>query len=129
MAIQWVSIPDAATALGVSTQTVRRRIHAGKLPTQREQARGGFTWRVGIEQANGSPVGEHRQPNSQVDTQAFLEALRERDQRIEELAGLVAMYQERSVTLAAQVKLLEAPRPEPIAEKPQPWWQRLFGQR
>ena len=30
----WVSIKDAATALGVSPQTIRRRINTGEIPAQ-----------------------------------------------------------------------------------------------
>jgi hypothetical protein len=82
-----LTIKEAAAALGISQQTVRRRIHAGKLPTQREQAVGGFTYKVGVEQPIGSTVGKA----IQVDSHSPLEMIKE------QAATIAALQAEKTV--------------------------------
>jgi predicted ATPase len=47
----WVSMRDAATALDVSVDTVRRRIHRGELESRRETIASGFRWVVRVDPA------------------------------------------------------------------------------
>jgi excisionase family DNA binding protein len=44
----WVPISQAAEQLGVSVDTVKRRIREGKLPTQKDETHFRFRWLVGI---------------------------------------------------------------------------------
>lgn len=45
----WVSIADAASELGVSVDTVRRRMKRQELPAKREQRAQGFRWLVRLD--------------------------------------------------------------------------------
>ena len=42
----WVTVRDAAALLGVSEDTVRRRMKAGALPARQDPTRSGFRWLV-----------------------------------------------------------------------------------
>jgi hypothetical protein len=51
----WISLADAAPALGVSIHAVRRRVRQGTLPARRVQTRYGPAWMVQLEgERNGS---------------------------------------------------------------------------
>src|SRR5215212_5855918 len=52
-ATQLVSIQEAAARLGVSVDTVRRRLKRGELTGEREPTPQGFVWRVAL------PIGGH----------------------------------------------------------------------
>lgn len=138
---QTVSIREAAAALGVSEKTVRRRVKTGELEAIREEASGGFVWRVYADQVEGTHVGQVDVQGSHViahgdgqagslDTvgsqtvQALLEVLREKDATIarlqadkEGMAAQLGMFTERTANLSAQLLLLQAPAPA------RPWWQ------
>lgn len=47
----WVPIRDAAQRLGVSEDTIRRRLHHGKLAGERRPTPQGFTWLVELPDA------------------------------------------------------------------------------
>jgi hypothetical protein len=53
--IEYVSIQEAAERLGVSADTVRRRVKRGELQGEREKTPQGFVWRVELPAAETPP--------------------------------------------------------------------------
>lgn len=89
MASEWVSISQAAQRLGVSPDTVRRRLKRGDLQGKQERTAQGFVWQ--IEVPSESLTSEHKaseQPPAAIAEDAFeLERLRERVAGLERERG------------------------------------------
>jgi len=115
--METVSIGDAATRLGISADTVRRRIGKGTLTGHQERTAQGFRWQVELPDTNGQEAtnGHHDDAlehlllalESQVKVQA--EELEARRREISELHVLLQ---------TAQAALM--------APKSRPWW-RWWG--
>ena len=100
-----VSINEAAHLLGVSPDTVRRRIRSGNLGAQREATAQGHRWRVEVEASsaqNGTPLDAHGGRIEQLEsTVAELreslalarEELRARRAEVHQLLALVNRFQ------------------------------------
>jgi excisionase family DNA binding protein len=149
---EWLTLAVAAEKLGVSVDTVRRRLHRGELIAKEELTRFGKAWRVQLDElpsAGQSPTqdlptaeqnGVHS-PGQGVDGPGMLELV----QLIKELqlkAETAAMWQARAMVLEEQLghtrlqltqayetlKALEAPKllEDDIKEEPPPesesWW-------
>ena len=123
----WVSIRETAAALGVSPDTVRRRIRAGQLEARKANGR----WQVKVPDAAAAPPPEPARDATALarqaaDLQAENRMLRgqlatmhatldhEREQ-----AGLVAR------TLEQFSRALPAPAAD-AAPARAPWWRRAF---
>ena len=82
--MQKVGIAEAAAHLGLSQDTVRRRLRAGELPGEKVKAAGGFKWMVNVEGTTvfGDPKYSGSQPTSptegNTDDNALVELLKER---------------------------------------------------
>ncbi|MCH7605622.1 MAG: hypothetical protein IH962_00575 [Chloroflexi bacterium] len=62
--MEFLAIPAAAQRLGVSIDTVRRRLRKGELPGQHQPTPQGFIWMVKAPSAaNGAPAEEHLLPD------------------------------------------------------------------
>jgi len=113
-----VSVAEAARILGVSPQTIRRRIKRGILQAQKVDRPQGFTYRVDvpdevIDQVPPARDATPDQVNTSLSQALGLIARLQEENR--DLAHQLGMFRERAETLQ---KLLEAP-------KPPPWWRRL----
>jgi hypothetical protein len=53
---EWCSITDAAHQLGVSPDTVKRRIKRGELPTRKDQTQTGWRWLVYVAVVPAAPA-------------------------------------------------------------------------
>jgi excisionase family DNA binding protein len=86
----YVGIKEAAEVLGVSQDTIRRRIKAGELEGQQEPMGSGFRWLVEVpEEAQAAPADERELGAAAAD--AFeLAALRERVEGLERLLSEVS---------------------------------------
>ena len=121
----WVSIRETAAALGVSPDTVRRRIRAGQL----EARKAGGRWQVKVPDAAAAPPPEPvREPDAAAlaqqaaDLQAENRMLRGQLATLDherEQAGLVAR------TLEQFSRALPAPAAD-AAPARAPWWRRAF---
>ena len=82
--IEHVSIAEAAERLGVSADTVRRRLKRGELTGEQETTPQGFVWRVALPIAEGAPEppGAAETPGDAIE----LARLRERVIGLERLA-------------------------------------------
>ncbi len=151
MAGERVPIREAAARLGVSPDTIRRRLKSGELAGHREQTPQGFTWLVEVpftieppprpdvpleapqappaaapdQEQTTAPAAEVRRLEQLVDVlQAELEARR---REVEQL-HIVLSQQARALALPAPQDIpppaTEAPRRPPRQDGPS-WWQRL----
>ena len=127
----WATLAEAASILGCSVDTVRRRIRRGELHAVQDAGRHGPTWRVllsatpsvvltvGSTPSTTPSVGvgtPGSTPSVDAETPALLEALRMLDalrQENRDLAGQVGYFQARAQILDERVRMLEAPKTEP----------------
>lgn len=125
-----LSIWDAAAALGVSVNTVRRRVKSGLLRSEKVSTPSGYAYRVhlaGPTQSGTQQVGTHaegRLPSRvPTDSAPLLEALHlvnKLTQQNLELAGRVGFLQAELRQRDARILALQAPKEEPATVAPTP---------
>jgi hypothetical protein len=93
----WLPITGAASTLGVSVDTVRRRIRDGTFVSRKVPSRYGPAWQVRIERA--AHEGAQRRDDARAPTGGLA---------VDELRQLVAQLQDRAVELAERVGYLQA---------------------
>ena len=103
-----VSIQTAATRLGVSTETIRRRLRNGLLKGRQETTPQGFVWLVEV--ADDLP-GQEEHADAYADLRDMVATLKE------ELVSKNTQMQELHVLLQQQAKALPSPD-----EKKTAWW-------
>lgn len=115
----WLPIAEAATHLGLSAKTVRRRLKAGDLLSRQVTTQHGLAYEVWVDEAvrgNGH-VGRVATSSSQTGTQqpdeTTLELVRlvdriQRENR--DLAGMVGSLQARLGFAEDRIRALEAPK-------------------
>jgi predicted ArsR family transcriptional regulator len=127
-----VSLAEAASRLGVSVDTVRRRLQKGELRGQQQARAQGYVWLIEIEEepdpGNSPADAEHISQISVAACQA----------EIGRLEGMVAMLQDR---VNSQETELEARRREvqelhvllqqsqaalPASREGRSWWRRFW---
>src|SRR5829696_1354686 len=122
----WATLAEAASILGCSVDTVRRRIRRGELHAMQDAGRHGPTWRVllSVTPSSVPTVGSTPSTTPSVspigDSAALLEALRMLDamrQENRDLAGQVGYLQARVQMQEATILALQAPQDAP--EQPQ----------
>jgi len=109
-----VSVGEAARRLGVSTDTIRRRIGKNELLAHREPTPQGFRWEVEL-QPNDQPVNGHETNNEALVTALQAQVLAQ----TEELDARRREVQELHVLLQTAQTALTAP-------ERRPWW-RWWG--
>lgn len=83
-----VSIKEAAERLGVSADTIRRRLKSGDLSGEREKTPQGFVWRVELPQdGTGEPVSAEVSTGASAGDDIERARLRERIAGLERLAA------------------------------------------
>ena len=102
-----LSIPEAVHTLGLSQDTIRKRLRSGDLQGQKVKGAGGFRWEVFIDDdptgkgvthdgnhANDAQDGNHRDHANDGNDRALVEILREelteKNRQISELHRLLA---------------------------------------
>ena len=131
-----VTLAEAAHHLGVSVDTVRRRLQKGELQGQQQARPQGFIWLIDIpEETEPSSSVAGSQADAEVNSEVSLAACQGEISRLE---SMVAMLQER---VNAQQEELEARRREvqelhvllqqaqaalPAPRDNRSWWQRLW---
>ena len=131
-----VTLAEAAHHLGVSVDTVRRRLQKGELKGQQQARPQGFIWLIDVpEETEPSSSVAGSQVDAEVNSEVSLAACQAEISRLE---SMVAMLQDR---VNAQQEELEARRREvqelhvllqhaqaalPAPRDNRPWWQRLW---
>ena len=129
MARQRLDVNQAAEALGISTDAVRKRARRGTLDAEKTEDGSLFVWLD-----NGTPNGT---PNGSTHTQAHLDSLQE---QIEFLRRELERKDHLLAAALERIPAIEAPRAEPEGSEPLPtteeaqegaqprsWWRRWFG--
>ena len=91
-------MPEAATRLGVSEHTVRRRVKRGELAGIQVSTPQGFVWRVRLPEAATSPDGV---ANGQVAFRDALQVIERQQHLIAQLSGQVGFLQGQLETYKA----------------------------
>ena len=145
----WVALKDAAAILGVSTDTVKRRMRRGELERRRETIPQGFRWLVrvdlvisgvaGLSERDETPAQGVAVPTTSPDVvAALLHELEVRNQEIARLHDIVAALthavEQRPVLTAGTTPPTtssEAPGSPRSEDQPlhglRTWWRRLWG--
>jgi DeoR/GlpR family transcriptional regulator of sugar metabolism len=123
-----VSIQEAATRLGVSVETIRRRVHKGVVKARQVTTPQGFVWMVELpseESQREAPSGESEQPHELV--AVLIAQLERKDHQLE---IQVAAHQEQLEAKDRQIEQLhvllqqaQAALPAPKADRS--WWYKL----
>jgi hypothetical protein len=136
-ASEWLTLADASARLGISVDTLRRRIQRGEVEHRLEPTAHGPAYRVslGVLQTIDS---EPRQPAQGVDTVELLHLVERQQTTIMELSGRLGFLQAELQQRDAVILALLAPQPEPtpesrpatvaaIEERPRAsWWRRVL---
>ena len=121
-----VPIQEAATLLGVSESTLRRRLRSGQVNAHQVETPQGFKWWVDLDIDDTSDYVSD-QVNGQVDDQVHLNLLEEKERTIKFLAEQVETLLAFSVASSRKYKtaVTQAAVPPPQAQRRR-WWQ-IFG--
>lgn len=128
---QHLTLKEAAEALGVSVDTVRRRIKSGQIPAEKVEGPHGLQWIIRANDLTASaeiievvPVKTELQGTELVALirEAVKEGQREQAEEVRQLRKEVTQLNER---IEGLVRALPAGDPE-RKEKPGRWWSRLF---
>jgi Tfp pilus assembly protein FimV len=104
-AMAWVPVQEAAHVLGVSPDTIKRRMRAGEIPQRQEKTRKGFRWLVEVSSPEAAPVdaGEHASADAGADAPA--EAGAPDSGELEQLRQRVTSLEQDKVLLWEQLKV------------------------
>ena len=145
---EWAPLAEVAVAMGVSIDTIRRRMKRGEIETRREQTPQGFRWlaplpdvierskrdtapdarespRIDDTPAHALDIVQHQQ-DELIDTLRAELAIRNRE--ISRLHEVIAGQASALQSLAPQLAAHSSPAPaaiEPVATPPASAWQRL----
>jgi transposase-like protein len=127
--MELVTVPEAARRLGVTEDTVKRRLRKGELQGERKARPQGYTWMVelpdeesetdstvtGTVSSSGDDTVDHRVSNGEI-------------RRLEEMVSMLQHQlevREREVQ-ELHVLLQQAQAALPAARDNRRWWQRLW---
>jgi len=127
--MELVTVPEAARRLGVTEDTVKRRLRKGELQGERKARPQGYTWMVELPDEEsetdstvtdtvsspGDDTVDHRENNGEI-------------RRLEEMVSMLQHQlevREREVQ-ELHVLLQQAQAALPAPRDNRPWWQRLW---
>jgi excisionase family DNA binding protein len=132
--MQQVSIDEAARLLGVSQDTIRRRIRNGELKAHQETRPQGYVWRVILPAEEPEPEAQNHVGNTYLSSE-LIEALRDTIQRQDDtIAQLRTQLEAKDGQLETRARevqelhvlLQQAQAVLPAPRDNRPWWQRLW---
>ncbi len=121
-----VPIQEAATLLGVSESTLRRRVRSGQVNAQQVETPQGFKWWVDVDIDDTSDY-VNDQGNGQVDGQVPGDPLGEKERTIRFLAEQVEAQRQQIRELHVLLQTAQAALPPPPAERRRGFWSWLWG--
>jgi hypothetical protein len=129
-----VTMTEAAQKLGVSTDTIKRRLRRGELKGRKQPRPQGFTWLIELEVEfeNGKGTRAATRAHTDASTDASTGALEHLEDLIVSLRSQVAAQQEQLVAKDRQIEQLhvllqQAQAMLPAPKDNHPWWR--FWQR
>ncbi len=123
-----VPIQEAATLLGVSESTLRRRVRSGQVNARQMETPQGFKWWVDVDIDDTSDY-VNDQVNGQVDDQVPGDPLGEKERTIRFLAEQVEAQRQQIRELHVLLQTAQAALPPPAAEpeRRRGFWGWLWG--
>jgi hypothetical protein len=138
-AMELVPLPEAAQRLGVSVDTVKRRLRRGELKGQRVPRPQGYSWLIELElpgsQGDSTAASTATNSNSSAGSSAELDSATVEVLNLREMLGMaqsqIAAQQEELVAKNKQIEQLHVLLQQAQAALPAPrqgraWW-RLWG--
>jgi excisionase family DNA binding protein len=131
-----VPIVEAAHRLGISVDTVRRRIQRGELKGEKQAGAHGHIWLIELEDEPGHSRGSaDRLAGAAQGNQACTAGCQAEINRLEDT---IAILRERFAVQDAELEarrrevqelhvLLQTAQALPAPRESRPWWRRLFG--
>src|SRR5918992_3522033 len=134
--MELVTMTEAARRLGVSTDTIKRRLRRGELKGRKQPRPQGFTWLIEleakVENSNGTRAATHAHTDASTGASDYLEDF------IASLQSQVAVQQGQLVAKDHQIEikdrqieqlhvlLQQAQAALPAPRNNHPWWQMLW---
>jgi transposase len=127
--MELVTVPEAARRLGVTEDTVKRRLRKGELQGERKARPQGYTWMVGLPDEESETENTATGTVSPPDDDTVNHRVNNGEtRRLEEMVSMLQHQlevrerevQELHVLLQQAQAALSAPRDS------RPWWQRLW---
>ena len=129
-----VSVSEAARSLGVSEETVKRRIRRGELNGQQQPRPQGYAWMVDIPEEVLASTAQHDTTTTHDDDTDHNTSSGE-IRRLEEMVTLLrqqlSVYQEEVESRRREVQelhvlLQQAQAALPAPRNSKPWWRRMW---
>jgi transposase len=129
-----VSVSEAARSLGVSEETVKRRIRRGELNGQQQPRPQGYAWMVDIPEEVLASTAQHDTTTTHDDDTDHNTSSGE-IRRLEEMVTLLrqqlSVYQEEVESRRREVQelhvlLQQAQAALPAPRNSKPWWRRVW---
>jgi chromosome segregation ATPase len=131
--MELVTMTEAAQKLGVSTDTIKRRLRRGELKGRKQPRPQGFTWLIELEVEFENDNGTQAATRAHTDasTDASTGALEHLEDLIVSLRSQVAAQQEQLLAKDHQIEQLhvllqQAQAMLPAAKDNLSWWQKLW---
>jgi hypothetical protein len=129
-----VSVIEAARSLGVSEETVKRRIRRGELNGQQQPRPQGFVWMVDIPEEVLDSTGQHDTTTTHdddTDHNTSSGEIRRLEEMVKLLRQQLSVYQEEVESRRREVQelhvlLQQAQAALPAPRDNRPWWQRVW---
>lgn len=144
-----LTIGEAAERLGISPDTVRRRLKRGELEGEQEQTAQGFIWRIVLPKTPDEPEPEAAEPQGSIELALLRERVAGLERLTEELQSERDAWREQAASerdasaqlrvLLQQAQTLAGALPAsvggagsptestPVAPRSRSFWDRLFG--
>jgi hypothetical protein len=137
--MELVSMTEAAQRMGVSTDTIKRRLRRGELKGRKQPRPQGFTWLIELEaeceRGNGTKASTQAETSARTD--ARMGAVERLEELIASLQSQVASQQEQLVVKDHQIETKDRQISElhvllqqvalPAPRNNRPWWRRWWG--
>jgi hypothetical protein len=130
MAMELVALPEAAQRLGVSVDTVKRRLRRGELRGQHVPRPQGYTWLIELPDSQmGSMADCTASSTAELDS-ATIEVLNLREM-LAMCQSQIATQKEELLSKNKQIEQLhillqQAQAALPAPKDDRPWWQRVW---
>ncbi len=128
--MELVSLPEAAQRLGVSVDTVKRRLRRGEMKGQRVPRPQGYTWLIELQDNQADSMADSTASSTAELDAATIEVLNLREM-LAMAQSQIATQQEELVSKNKQIEQLhvllqQAQAALPAPRDSHPWWQRLW---
>ena len=129
-----VSVSEAARSLGVSEETVKRRIRRGELNGQQQPRPQGYAWMVDIPEEVLASTAQHDTTTTHdddTDHNTSSGEIRRLEEMVQLLRQQLNVYQEEVESRRREVQelhvlLQQAQAALPAPRNSKPWWRRVW---